>query len=167
MAGSLSVQRQVESKEQTSPPPPPARGKYPQGRSGTPASRAPPPQALPGRSLKQGTGDLPSPGAHVGSRGGGVRGRKRCPPREAGNSPKRGRRSIQHPEVLRPGTPVRRRSAQNSTKGLPDSGPTSVRLTWSGVRGGGVASLAHSPRAPSRSSLHKRRNSAAEAAILR
>lgn len=56
-----------------------------------------------------------------------------------------------------PGTPGRSPSTQANP----------IRLTWSGARGGGVASLAHSPRAPCRSPLRNRRNSAAEAAILR
>lgn len=58
-------------------------------------------------------------------------------------------------------------SARNSRKGPTQPGPTRVLLTWSEARGGGVASLAHNPREPSRSPLRKRRTSATEAAILR
>lgn len=94
-------------------------------------------------------------------------GRKRCPPQEAGKRAQRGRRSIQHPEALRPRTPGRGRSTRSSREGSLHPRATPVLLTWSEARGGGVASLAHSPRAPSRSPLRKRRSSAAEAAILR
>lgn len=105
-------------------------GTVPPGQSGTPASRAPPRQALPERSPRWETGDLPSPGTHVGSRGGGVqrthfgpqdlaRGRKRCPPGRQGSAPKRGRRSIQHPKVLRPRTLARRGPPRTSGRGTP------------------------------------------------
>lgn len=81
-----------------------------------------------------------------------------------GSARQPGRRSIQQPEVLRP---RRRRSARNSRNGPLYPRTTLIPLTWSEAREGGVANLAHKPRAPSRRPLLKRRTSAAEAAILR
>lgn len=96
MAGSLSMWRQVDIKSPdiyliiTAGKVPPR----PDWDPSIPGS----PQVLPERSLGRETGDLSSPGTHVGSTGSGVqrthfsprhlaRGRKRCPPREAGKRP--------------------------------------------------------------------------------
>lgn len=57
-------------------------------------------------------------------------------------------------------------TSKTSRRGLYPRGANPARLTCSEARGGGVASLVHNPRAPSRSPLRKRENSAAEAAIF-
>lgn len=88
-------------------------------------------------------------------------------PGKRGRDSKRAWRSIQHLEVLRSRSSGRPRPARNHRKEPQHPGTNPIRLTWSWARGGGVASLAHSPRAPCRSPLRNLRNSAAEAAILR